>query len=119
MEQPELRVVGDQRGCPTNAADLVQSLAQMLRVDIRGIDHATGTGDCTWYELASAILSAMGQLTPVHPITMAEAGRRAVRPTYSVLANCVLKSFGITLPHWNETFNRFIKNRETCAPASV
>jgi dTDP-4-dehydrorhamnose reductase len=47
---------------------------------------------------------------------MAEAGRRAVRPTYSVLANCVLKSFGITLPHWNETLNRFIKNRETCAP---
>jgi len=50
---------------------------------------------------------------------MAEAGRRAVRETYSVLANCVLKSFGITLPHWNETLNRFIKNRETCVPASV
>jgi len=119
MEQPELRVVADQRGCPTNAADLAQALAQMLGVDIRRIVHATGTGDCTWYELASAILSAMGRQTPVHPITMAEAGRRAVRATYSVLANCVLKSFGITLLHWNETLNRFIKNRETCVSASV
>ena len=82
----------------------------MLGVDIRRIVHATGTGDCTWYELASAIVSAMGRQTPVHPITTAEAGRRAVRPAYSVLANCVLKPFGITLLLWNETFNRFIKN---------
>lgn len=119
MEQPELRVVVDQGGYPTNAADLAQALAQMLGVDIRRIVHAVGTGDCTWYELASAILSAMGRQIPVHPITIAEAGRRIVRATYSVLANCGLKSFGVTLPHWNETLNRFIKNRETCAPASV
>ena len=43
MEQPELRVVADQRGSPTYAADLAQSLAKMLPLDIRGIVHATGT----------------------------------------------------------------------------
>jgi dTDP-4-dehydrorhamnose reductase len=118
-EQRELRVVADQRGCPTNAEDLARALAKMLTLDMHGIVHATGAGDCTWHELARAIVSAMGRQTPVHPITTAEAGRRAVRPAYSVLANCVLKSFGITLPHWNETLNRFITNRETCAPASV
>ena len=118
-EQRELRVVADQRGCPTNAEDLARALAKMLTLDMHGIVHATGAGDCTWHELARAIVSALGRQTPVHPITTAEAGRRAVRPAYSVLANCVLKSFGITLPHWNETLNRFIRNRETCAPASV
>jgi dTDP-4-dehydrorhamnose reductase len=117
MEQPELRVVADQRGCPTNAADLAQALAQMLGVDIRGIVHATGTGDCTWYELASTIVSAMGRQIPVHPITTAEAGRRAARPSYSVLANCVLKQSGITLPHWRDSLVQFVKSAEASAAA--
>ena len=108
MEQPELRVVADQRGCPTSAADLAQALSQMLRVDIRGIVHATGTGDCTWYELASAIVSAMGRQTHVRPITTAEAGRRATRPAYSVLGNRVLKHWGITLPYWRETLGKLV-----------
>jgi dTDP-4-dehydrorhamnose reductase len=110
IEQPELRVVADQRGSPTNAADLAQALAQMLRVNIRGIVHATGIGDCTWYELASAIVSAMGRDTPVYPITTAEAGRRAARPGYSVLANSVLKQLGITLPHWRDSLLQFVKS---------
>ena len=110
MEQPELRVVADQRGCPTNAADLAQSLAKMLTLDIRGIVHATGTGDCTWYELASVIVSAMRRQTPIHPITTTEAGRRAARPSYSVLANCVLKQSGITLPHWRDSLVQFVKS---------
>jgi len=110
MEQPELRVVADQRGCPTNAADLAQALVQMLRVNMRGIVHATGTGDCTWYELASAIVSAMGREIPVYPITTAEAGRRAARPGYSVLANSMLKQSGITLPHWRDSLVQFVKS---------
>jgi dTDP-4-dehydrorhamnose reductase len=110
VEQPELRVVADQRGCPTNAADLAQALAQMLRINIRGIVHATGTGDCTWYELASVIVLAMGRETPVYPITTAEAGRRAVRPRYSVLANSALKQLGITLPHWRDSLLQFVKS---------
>ena len=117
MELPELRVVADQRGCPTNAADLAKALAQMLRVDMRGIVHATGTGDCTWYELASAIVSAMGRQTPVHPITTAEAGRRAARPSYSVLANRVLKQSGIALPHWKDSLLQFVKSAAASAAA--
>jgi dTDP-4-dehydrorhamnose reductase len=117
MEQPELRVVADQWGCPTNAADLAQALAQMLILDIRGIVHATGIGDCTWYEFASAIVSAMGRKTPIHPITTAEAGRRAARPSYSVLANCVLKQSGITLPHWRDSLVHFVKSAAASAAA--
>jgi dTDP-4-dehydrorhamnose reductase len=116
-EKPELRVVTDQRGCSTNAADLAQSLAKTLTLDIRGIVHATGTGDCTWYELASAIVSAMGRQTPIHPITTAEAGRRAARPSYSVLANCALKQSGITLPHWRDSLIQFVKSAAAYAVA--
>jgi dTDP-4-dehydrorhamnose reductase len=116
-EQSELRVVADQRGCPTYAADLAQSIAKMLTLDIRGIVHATGTGDCTWYELASSIVSAMGRQTPVYPITTAEAGRRAARPSYSVLANSVLKQSGITLPHWRDSLVQFLKSAAASAAA--
>ncbi len=118
MEQPELRVVADQRGCPTNAGDLAQALAQILRVDIRGIVHVTGTGDCTWCELASAIVSTMERQTPVHPITTAEAGRRAARPSYSVLANGMLKQSGITLPHWRDSLVQFVKSA-AASPAAL
>lgn len=111
-EQPELRVAADQRGCPTNAADLSQALVKMLTLDIRGIVHATGTGECSWYEFACAIVSAMGAQTPVHPITTAEAGRRAARPAYSVLANRVLKQFGITLPYWRDTLIQFVHEQQ-------
>jgi len=116
-EKAELRVVADQRGSPTYAGDLAKSLAQMLTLDIRGIIHATGAGDCTWYELASAIVSAMERQTPVYPITTAEAGRRAARPGYSVLANCVLKQSGITLPHWRDSLVQFVKNTPVSAAA--
>lgn len=47
MEQPELRVVADQRGSLTYAEDLAQALAKVLMLDIRGIVHAMRTGDCT------------------------------------------------------------------------
>jgi dTDP-4-dehydrorhamnose reductase len=117
MEQPELRVVADQRGCPTNATDLARALAQMLKEDIRGIVHATGTGDCTWYEFASAIVSAMGRHNPVRPITTAEAGRRAARPSYSVLANRVLKQSGIILPPWRDSLVQFVKSATASAAA--
>ena len=117
MEQTELRVVADQRGCPTYAGDLAQSLAKILTLDIRGVVHATGAGDCTWYELASAIVSAMGRQIPVHPITTAEAGRPAARPRYSVLANSVLKESGIMLPHWKGSLVQFVKGASASAAA--
>lgn len=108
-EQPELRVVADQRGCPTHAGDLAQALARILDTDLRGVVHAAGAGDCTWYEFACTIVSLMGSSVTVRPITTAEAKRAAPRPPYSVLANRVLAEKGITLPYWKEALTRFMK----------
>ena len=108
-EQPALRVVADQRGCPTYAGDLAVALARVLDMDMRGLVHATGAGDCTWYEFAYAIVSLMKCTVPVYPITTAEVGRAAPRPPYSVLANRVLAEAGITLPHWKEALTRYMQ----------
>ncbi len=107
-EQSELRVVADQRGSPTHAKDLALVLAALVEADVKGIVHAAGAGDCTWHELASAIVSHLGLSLPVVPITTADAERPAPRPAYSVLANESLASLGITLPHWKDSLARFM-----------
>ena len=111
------RVVADQRGCPTYAPDLSQSLAKMLTLDILGIVHATGTGDCTWYELGPAMVLAMGRQAPVHPIATAEARRRAARPSYSVLVSRVQTQSRIKLPYWRDSPVQFVKIAAASAAA--
>ena len=110
-KQSALRVVTDQRGCPTYAGDLAVALVRVLDTDLRGVVHATGAGDCTWYEFACAIVSLMGSGVPVDPITTAEAGRAALRPSYSVLANVTLAKAGITLSHWKDALSRYMSEQ--------
>ena len=108
-EKPFLEVVGDQRGCPTNAEDLAMVLKDLLTSDLRGICHVTNTGNCTWHEFAEAIVSLMGLATPVRPITTAQMGRPARRPAYSVLAQGRLGTVRALLPHWKDALARFMK----------
>lgn len=112
-ERSELRVVADQHGCPTYAGDLAAALARVLEMDLQGIAHATGAGDCTWYEFACEIVSLMDVPVPVHPLTSEEARRAAPRPPYTVLANRVLARAGITMPHWKEALTRFMSEVRT------
>ena len=104
-----LEVVGDQRGCPTNAGDLALALKDLITSDLRGICHVTNSGDCTWHELAEAIVSLMGLSIPVRPITTEQAGRLAKRPPYSVLAPGRLGRVRALLPHWKDALARFMK----------
>ncbi|MGH7146393.1 MAG: dTDP-4-dehydrorhamnose reductase [Nitrospiraceae bacterium] len=117
LEQQELRIVADQRGCPTYARDLALVIKQMLRTDLKGIVHAVGAGDCTWYEFACEIVSLMGSPARVHPITTAESKRKARRPSYAVLANTVLAKNGIDLPNWKDALGRFMRAARVAAPA--
>ncbi|HXC67192.1 MAG TPA: dTDP-4-dehydrorhamnose reductase [Nitrospiraceae bacterium] len=109
-EKPFLEVVGDQRGCPTNADDLALALKDLLTSDLRGICHVTNTGDCAWYEFAEAIVRFMDLSTPVRPITTAQAGRLAKRPAYSVLAHGRLGTVRKLLPHWQDALARFMRH---------
>lgn len=108
-ENPFLEVVGDQRGCPTNADDLALALKDLITSDLRGICHVTNGGDCTWHEFAEAIVSLMGLSTPVRPITTEQMGRLARRPPYSVLAPGRLGTVRALLPHWKDALARFMK----------
>ena len=107
-----LRVVADQHGSPTLASDLADVLTQLIRRPLRGIIHATGSGESTWQEFAAEIVRLMGRSLPVHPITTQEANRLAKRPAYSVLSNGTLTQVGLALPHWKEALIRFTRSVE-------
>ncbi len=115
VEQKDLRIVADQRGCPTHAGDLAAVIAQAVKVDLRGIAHATGSGSCTWHEFASKIVALMGAAIAVRPITTEEARRTAIRPPYTVLANRILAQLGMTMPHWEDALVRFMQDMQATA----
>jgi len=101
--EPGLRVVSDQRGCPTFAEDLASALIALMAKNVSGVIHVTNRGDCTWHEFAEVIVREMGLAVPVTPISTEEAGRVATRPRFSVLNQDRLMSLGIRMPEWRRS----------------
>ena len=109
----DLRVVDDQRGCPTWTVDLSNALVEMIRRIIEnpetilwGTYHYCGRDETTWYGFARAILEigsrkeAFEAKTPV-PITTADYPTPARRPACSVLDCSKIRSaFGIAPRSW-------------------
>lgn len=83
--RPELKVVNDQRGRPTYAADLAAAIVSLAGVEATGIVHAVNGEPCTWFDFACEIVRRAGLRTPVKPCTSAEFPRPAKRPANSVL----------------------------------
>ena len=107
--EPVLRVVSDQRGCPTFTEDLASALIALMAKEVSGVIHVTNRGDCTWHEFAQAIVREMGLTVPVAPITTEEAGRVAKRPRFSVLNQDRLVSLGVQMPEWRRSLAQFVK----------
>jgi dTDP-4-dehydrorhamnose reductase len=116
-----IRVVADQRGCPTNADDLAAAVLSIVvrirqgwRETYGGVFHAAGTGDVSWYEFALAIFAAAsrrGLAAPnVTPIATAEWPTPAKRPADSRLDCGKLENvFGVRLPDWQPSLDRAVE----------
>ncbi|HEX2055253.1 MAG TPA: dTDP-4-dehydrorhamnose reductase [Nitrospiraceae bacterium] len=107
-ERPVLRVVADQRGCPTRAQDLAGALRELLDSDTQGILNVTNEGSCSWFEFAQEIVAMSGKAATVEPITTAQAARLAPRPAYSVLSAERRRRLGIAMPHWKEALRQYV-----------
>ena len=111
-EKDELTVVDDQRGSPTWTRDLSRAILALVDVDARGIVHACGRGECSWYEFACEIVKRAGSSTPVRPITSAEFDRPASRPANSALDTTKLHALtGFTFPAWQDSLAAFMEER--------
>jgi dTDP-4-dehydrorhamnose reductase len=109
-DRNELRIVSDQKGCPTSALDLADALlATLSRVrDWGATYHLAAPEPCSWADLASAVFEASrtagGPSADVIPIPTAKYPTPARRPMYSVLdSSRFARDFGIGLPQWENS----------------
>lgn len=106
-EQKEIRVVSDQIGTPTNATDLAEAIAAIIKARqwVPGIFHFTDEGVCSWYDFTKAIFRYAGiKNCKVVPVTTEDYPTAATRPPYSVLDKTMIKkTYGIEIPHWEES----------------
>jgi dTDP-4-dehydrorhamnose reductase len=93
-ERDSLRIVADQRGCPTSTRDLgkaILRIAPKLAAGeaVAGTYHFAGDGETTWHGFASEVVkrfaAASGRKPEVVPIATADYPTRAVRPQNSSL----------------------------------
>jgi dTDP-4-dehydrorhamnose reductase len=109
----ELRVVGDQRGCPTYAVDLAGALLRLLEAGASGVVHVVNQGQASWFEVAVEIVRQLGAAAEVVPISTADAARPAPRPAYSVLDASRFRGIvGADLPPWQDALARRLAAEE-------
>lgn len=114
-ERDELRVVADQRGCPTPAWLIADCTAEIVRAGLvqPGTRHLVAGGETTWHGFASEIVGqahARGLLSRsplVLPIATSDYPTRARRPAYSVLDTQRLRAeYPVVLPHWQDALTK-------------
>lgn len=112
-ERDVLRIVADQRGAPTIAADLADALAgvalRMIADEAAptGVFHAANDGATDWAEFAQAIFGAAAahgiKAPTVEPISTQDYPTPARRPKNSVLSTARLaRDYGLKLRPWRE-----------------
>jgi dTDP-4-dehydrorhamnose reductase len=128
-ERDSISVVNDQRGSPTWARDLAETIYKLIdsvehpiwfaiksqSFPFFGTYHYTNAGDTTWFEFACAIYEkgrALGLLTKdceIKPCTSAEYPQKVKRPAYSVLEKSRIRNeLCVMIPSWQESLDKFL-----------
>ena len=111
-ERDELRVVYDQIGSPTYAADLAAAIYTVIEAPEwkAGVYHFTDEGVCSWFDFTIEILRQAGLNCRVLPIRSSEYAYKTPRPAYSVLDKAkIKKTFGIDIPYWTDSLAKCLK----------
>lgn len=112
-ERDEIRVVFDQVGSPTCAADLAAAILEMIPLlpqKTPRIYHFADTGVASWFDLAQAIVALSGVQCRVVPVETSEFPTKAKRPSYSVLNTArVRREFGIEIPYWRDSLGNCLE----------
>lgn len=116
-EKESLRVVFDQTGTPTYAADLATAIMNIVSGVIRnqfalkaGIYNYSNEGVCTWYDFAVEIIKEAGLNCNIQPILTKDYLLPAPRPAFSVMDKSKIKeNYGLSIPHWRDSLTRCMK----------
>lgn len=127
-ERDRLRVVADQHGAPTWSRDLARMTAEIIRqieasalrgevtrplAEVKGIYHAAGGGETTWYGFAVEAIHRMRERNPGATLADVEAipttayPTPAARPQNSRL-NCerLARTFGWKMMDWQDSLRK-------------
>ena len=109
-ERDSLKVVSDQVGTPTYAADLAEVIVKAIADGRKkGVYHFTDEGVCSWYDFACAIRDLAGNKCDIAPCRSEDYPSKATRPHYSVLDKTkVRRDFALKIPHWYESLRKCI-----------
>ncbi len=105
----KLRVVADQWGSPTAAADLARALMQVVQASeegryVPGIFHFTDEGTCNWYQFTAEIHRQAGIVSDLTPVTTDQYPTAASRPAWSVLDKSKFKgTYRFDIPQWQDS----------------
>ena len=116
-EKEFLKVVFDQTGTPTYAADLAQAIMKIISDVIRnrfafkaGVYNYSNEGVCSWFDFATEIINETGLKCRVLPVMSKDFTQAAKRPSYSVMDKTRIKEdFDITIPHWRTSLIECLK----------
>ena len=116
-EKESLKVVFDQTGTPTYAADLAGAIMNIISGVIRnqiamnsGIYNYSNEGVCSWYDFAREIIKESGLTCRVLPVLTKDFPQAAKRPVYSVLDKSKIKeNYGLSIPHWRDSMIKCLK----------
>ena len=110
-EGDELRVVDDQFGCPTPAADVAEAILAMAPAVVGGklgTFHCSAAGRTSWHGFAEEIFALRQEITrqpppPLRPVATADRPAPAPRPANSELdCSRFTAAFGIAQRSWRQ-----------------
>ncbi len=125
QQKDEMRIVADQHGAPTWSRDLARMVVHIMSTftprsgppgasasiePVKGVYHAAGMGETTWFGFAEEFLRLAAASRPdtkfarLTPIATSEYPTPARRPANSRL-NCkrLEQVFGFTMPRWQDS----------------
>jgi dTDP-4-dehydrorhamnose reductase len=116
-EKESLKVVFDQTGTPTYAADLAGTIMHIVASVIRnqsafyaGIYNYSNEGVCSWYDFATEIVKEAGLDCKIYPVRSSEYPAAATRPSFSVMDKTKIKdNYSITIPHWRASMKKCLE----------
>lgn len=109
QERESLKVVNDQTGSPTYAADLAKAMMDILESQkwIPGIYNYSNEGEISWYDFALSIKELGGYTCEVGGIPSASYPTPAIRPEFSLLSKQKIKTtYNLDVPDYKESLKK-------------
>lgn len=116
-KKPDVKVVYDQVGTPTLAADLAAAILSILEqvndnesVFVPGIYHYSNLGVCSWFDFAQIIFRLSDLSVKVHPVRSSAYITAAHRPAYSVMDTYKIRhQFNLEIPYWTDSLKKCLQ----------